>query len=582
MLTRNIHETVVDVVGFDIFSNGSEIEDSFAVESLMVSKCVNKIASSRLVLQDGSIAQEDFPSSNKDEFLPGSEIEIKIGYRDDRETIFKGVVIKHSLKSHEGESSKLIVELKDIAVKMTQGRKNKYFQEVTDSDVIEEILGEYESDANVEATTVTHTEMVQYYCTDWDFVVTRAEANGKLVFVDDGALTVGAPDLASQPVLDLVYGQNIKEFDASVDARDQYEAVSSKAWDYSQQQLVSSDGADPSLTDIGNIHNSDLAAVVGLDALLQQHGGRVSPEELQSLADARFLRSRLAKVRGRIRILGFSGVKPGDMIQLGGMGDRFNGIAFVSAVSHQYGLGSSWYTDLEIGLCQQWLIEKYDDVIAKPSAALLPPIQGLQIGVVTAIHDDPDGEDRIQIRLPIIDSENEGIWARVASLDAGENRGAFFRPEIDDEVIVGFVNDDPRDAIVLGMLHSSAKPAPIVASEENNEKGFITKSELKVLFDDDTKVITIITPNENKVELSDDGGSITLSDENGNSVLMDSSGITLDSAGDINITASGDVNIDGSNVNATASSSVVCEGSSGAEFKSSGVAKIEGSLVQIN
>jgi len=162
------------------------------------------------------------------------------------------------------------------------------------------------------------------------------------------------------------------------------------------------------------------------------------------------------------------------------------------------------------------------------------------------------------------------------------NRGAFFRPEVDDEVIVGFINDDPRDAVVLGMLHSSAKPAPIVASEENNEKGFITKSELKILFDDDTKIITIITPNENMVELSDDGGSITLSDENGNSVLMDSSGITLNSDGDINITAGGDVNVDGTNINITASSSVACEGSSGADFKSSGATTIEGSIVQIN
>lgn len=582
MPTRNINDTVLDIVGFNVFSNGSEIEDSFAVESLTVFKCVNKIASGRLVLQDGSIPLEDFPASNKDEFLPGSEIEIKMGYRGNNETVFKGIVIKHGLKSREGEPSKLIVELKDVAIKMTLGRKNKYFQEVTDSDIIEEILGEYEVDADVEASTVTHAEMVQYYCTDWDFVVTRAEANGMLVFVDDGSLSIKKPDLSSSPVLDLVYGQNIKEFEAYMDARDQYDGVMSIAWDYSQQAIVSSDGNDPMFTDIGNVDNGDLAGVIGLDALPQQHGGRVSTEELQSLADARFMRSRLAKVKGRIRILGFSEVRPGDVIQLGGLGDRFNGIAFVSSVGHFYGLGTSWYTDIEIGLCQEWLIEKYDNVQAKPSASLIPAIQGLQTGVVTAIHDDPDGEDRIQIRLPIIDPENEGIWARVASLDAGDGRGAFFRPEIDDEVIVGFINDDPRDAIVLGMMHSSAKPAPIVASEENNEKGFITKSELKILFDDDTKIITIITPNENKVILSDDEGSITVEDENGNSVVMDSSGITMNSDGDVNITAGGDVNIEGSNVNVTASSSVVCEGSSGAEFKSSGATTIEGSIVQIN
>ena len=582
MISRNIHDTVLDVTAFSIFSNGTELPDSFAVESLAVSKSTNKISSARLTLQDGSIPMEDFPSSNKDEFLPGNEIEIKMGYRDSTETIFKGLVIKHGIRTRENEPSQLIIELKDVAIKMTIGRKNRYFQEVTDSDIIEEILGEYEVEPDVESMTVTHPEMVQYYCTDWDFVVTRAEANGKLVFVNDGAITIKSPDLSASPVLDLVYGHNIKEFDACMDARDQFDGISSKSWDYSQQAIVSSDGADPMLTDAGNISGSDLAGVIGLDALPQQHGGKVSAEELQSLSDARFVRSRLAKVRGRLRILGYSEVKPGDVVQLGGLGDRFNGVAFVSSVGHHYGLGSSWYTDLEIGLSQEWLIEKYDNVMAKPSASLLPAIQGLHIGVVTAIHDDPDGEDRVQVKLPIIDPENEGIWARVASLDAGENRGAFFRPEVDDVVVVGFINDDPRDAVMLGMLHSSAKPAPITATEENSEKGFITKSELKILFNDDTKIITIITPNENKIELSDDAGSITLSDENGNSVLMDSSGVTIDSAGDVNIKASGDINVEGTNVNNKASANIVCEGSSGAEFKSSGTAKLEGALVQIN
>lgn len=582
MISRNIHDTVLDVTAYSIFSNGTELPDSFAVESLTVSKSTNKIASARLTMQDGSIAMEDFPSSNKDEFLPGSEIEIKLGYRDSTETIFKGLVIKHGIRTRENEPSQLIIEMKDVAIKMTLGRKNRYFQEVTDSDIIEEILGDYEVQPDVESMTVTHPEMVQYYCTDWDFVVTRAEANGKLVFVDDGTITIKSPDLSASPVLDLVYGQNIKEFDACMDARDQFDGINSKSWDYSQQEIVSSEGADPMLADAGNVSVSDLAGVIGLDALPQQHGGKISTEELQSLSDARFVRSRLAKVRGRLRILGYAEVKPGDVVQLGGLGDRFNGVAFVSSVGHHYGLGTSWYTDLEVGLSQEWLIEKYDNVMAKPSASLLPAIQGLHIGVVTAIHDDPDGEDRVQVKLPIIDPENEGIWARVASLDAGENRGAFFRPEVDDEVIVGFINDDPRDAVILGMVHSSSKPAPITATEENNEKGFITRSELKILFNDDTKVVTIITPNENKIELSDDGGSITLSDENGNSVLMDSSGITIDSAGDVNIKASGDINVEGTNVNNKASANIVCEGSSGAEFKSSGTAKLEGALVQIN
>ncbi|MDR8390614.1 type VI secretion system tip protein VgrG [Aliifodinibius sp. S!AR15-10] len=582
MLNRLLNTGVIDNPRFTILSNGTELSYDFVVHSISISKSVNKIPTAQLVLKDGDIPNEDFPTSNREEFVPGAEIEIQMGYRDEQETVFSGIVIKHGIKSQYKASSQLTVELKDPAIKMTVGRKNKYFKELTDSDIIQEIIGEYGLSADVETTSVTHAEMVQYHCTDWDFMVTRAEANGKLVFVDDGTISVKAPSLAGEPVAELVYGQNINEFDAEMDARDQFGGITSKSWDFAQQSVIESEATDPGLPEQGNVNASDLASVIGLDQLPYQHSGKVEGEEMQSWVDARFLRSRLAKIRGRIRILGLSKIKPGDVVELGGLGERFNGVAFVSAVGHYYGLDSSWYTDIQIGLSPEWLIELYNNVMEKPSSGLLPGIHGLQVGVVTAIHDDPDGEDRVQVRVPIIDPEDSGIWARVATLDAGDSRGTFFRPEVEDEVIVGFINDDPRDAVVLGMMNSSAKPAPITATEENNEKGIITRDELKLLFDDDKKSVTIETPNGNKVVISDDEGSISLTDENGNEVVMDSSAISLESVGDITIKASGDITIEGNNINQKANMQFKAEGASGAELSSSASAVIKGSIVQIN
>ena len=84
----------------------------------------------------------------------------------------------------------------------------------------------------------------------------------------------------------------------------------------------------------------------------------------------------------------------------------------------------------------------------------------MQIGVVTRLKNDPDGENRIMVRIPVIHKDDEGAWCRVSFLDAGNERGMFFLPEIGDEVIVGFINNDPRHGVVLGMLNSRAKPAP--------------------------------------------------------------------------------------------------------------------------
>src|SRR5262249_8908533 len=154
-----------------------------------------------------------------------------------------------------------------------------------------------------------------------------------------------------------------------------------------------------------------------------------------------------------------------------------NGLAFVSAVRHSIGDGN-WYTDIQVGLSPNWF-SKEDDVSALPASGLIPAISGLQIGIVTQLENDPDGEHRIQVRLPIIDKDADGIWARVACVDAGNERCSFFRPEVNDEVIVGFINDDPRQAVVLGMLNSSANPVPtdvFPENDDNNIKGFVTRS----------------------------------------------------------------------------------------------------------
>jgi uncharacterized protein involved in type VI secretion and phage assembly len=147
---------------------------------------------------------------------------------------------------------------------------------------------------------------------------------------------------------------------------------------------------------------------------------------------------------------------------------------------------------------------------------------------------------------------------------------------------LGFLGDDPRNPVLLGMLHSSAKPAPIVASDDNHEKGFVTRSEMKLLFDDDKKTMTFLTPNGNTAVLSDEDGGITLADESGNKLVMSADGITIESSADVLIKASGDVTVEGLNVSSAASAQLKVEGSAGAEISSGGSTVVKGSIVQIN
>ncbi len=214
------------------------------------------------------------------------------------------------------------------------------------------------------------------------------------------------------------------------------------------------------------------------------------------------------------------------------------------------------------------------------------------------INEDPDSEFRVLIQLPMITSGTDGVWARLAGFYASSGVGAYFFPEVNDEVIVGFLNDDPSSAIILGSVYSSAMAAPFTPDEQNNTKAIVTREKMKVTFDEEKKVITIITPSENQIVISDEDKGITLKDQNENSIKMSSSGIDIKSASNMTITANesitikgntgvtveasgGDVSVKGLNVNCTADVEYKAEGVN-SQVSGSAMVKIEGAMVMIN
>ena len=578
-------DTLLSATTFEIFSEGELVPPEIGYASITAQNAINRIPSARLVLFDGDVAEGDFSASAGELFVPGKTIEIKAGYNGESQTIFKGIIIRHGIEIIEGNTSKLVIELKDPSIKLTVGRKNKYFFDSKDSEIIEEIIGGYSGvSAEVEDTGTTHPSMVQYYVSDWDFILTRAEINGKLVFVEDSKVMVKKPEVSADPKLDLAFGENVVEFQAEMDARRQYATSKGFSWDKANQELKEVEASDPGLDIHGNFSPSELADIIGLSDFRLQHIGALDNTELQAWTDASLLRSRLSKIQGSIKVTGTNQIKPGDLVKLDGFGERFNGKAFVSSVYHEVTNQSGWFTHLGIGLEPKFISEVFDDILDRPAAGIIPAIKGLHVGKVTSL-EDPDGEHRVRIFIPVIEPSSEGIWARMASPDAGGGdaaRGMFFMPEVDDEVIVGFINEDPRDPVILGKLYSSAKPAPFEQTEDNFQKGLVTKTGLKLVFDDEVKSISLETPNGNKMTISDEEKGFVLEDENGNKVVLNSDGVQYESSKDFIIKASGDVKIEGVNIEIKASAELKAEGGAGAEFSSSGATNVKGSLVQIN
>ena len=195
-------EATHNVATFDILIDDQLVDPGYQVLYISVIKEINRIPSAKIILKDGDSADESFRISEEEEFLPGKSIRIKAGKDRDNQQIFKGVIVKHGIKVKENGETELILDCRDQAVKMTLGRRNFYYEERTDSEILEEVIGRYdELEHDIESTSSQHLEMVQYHASDWDFLLLRAEANGKLVTVDDGKISAKSPDTSADAAL---------------------------------------------------------------------------------------------------------------------------------------------------------------------------------------------------------------------------------------------------------------------------------------------------------------------------------------------------------------------------------------------
>lgn len=568
------------LVTFSIRVNGEALPLDLPVLSISVYNEVNRVSMAQISIADGDVALADWSVSNDTWFVPGNEIEIQAGYHSINEIIFSGIITKHALRVRENRSE-LNVECRDKAVLMTIARNSNLFAEVTDGDIAGTLLGAYGLSGTIGATPVTHAEIIQYDCTDWDFLMTRIESVGYVAIAANGKIDIAKPELQSTALATLRYGTNLVEFDAEIDGRKQYGNVIAQAWDPSAQDILEVVSNDPGWTTTGNITPASISSAAGTDEYKLRQPGRLTEEEAQHWADARLLRSRMAFMCGRAKVEGFSKAVPGITVALEGLGDRFNGMAWVSGVRHEISNGN-WLTDLQLGLTPKLHIEKFTDQ-SPAAAALVPGIKGLHTAVVTALEGDPDGEERIRIKIPSVSFDGEGNWARLAIPDAGNSRGQLFRPEINDEVVVGFIGDDPRQPVILGAMHSSVNAAPIPASDDNHQKGFTTRSGMHILFDDDKKILTLDTPAGNKLVLDEDAGGISITDQNGNKIVLSSDGIQLESVKDFIVKAKGDIKVESTlGLEAKAGTQFKAEGTAGMEISSSAITTVKGSLVQIN
>ncbi len=586
------------LASYTITANGSAIPGDYQILRIQIDQRINRIGRATLEILDGSANAENFTVSASSTFVPGAEITISLGYDTENKSVFSGIVTRQSVQVEGNSGPILSIECCDKAIKMSVGRRSTVYQNKTDSDVISALITQAGLSSDVASTSLTLAELVQYYCSDWDFMLSRADMNGLVVSTLNGKVSVFSPTKNTTSVLTVTYGDNLYQFSADMDAVTQLAEVKASAWDYATQKCISAT-ANNSLSGPGNISSKKLSAVVGLPAFTLQSAATLNNGALTEWSKAQMQKSELAKITGEVRVAGNAAVTPGAWLTLAGVGDRFDGDYFVSGVEHEFAEGN-WFTKASLGLSSLWFVQQHE-VMAPAAAGVLPGVEGLFNATVQKIDQDPDNAYRILVTLPLFDTEGHGVWARMANFYSSSGVGAFFLPEVGDEVIVGFLNLDPCFPVILGSLYSG-KRAPfsgLTPDADNSKKAIVTHSEMRIVFDDKESIMTITTKANNVIVLDDKKQQISITDQNKNAITLSSSGIELKSPASITIHAdqqvnisgnmgvsikasSGDVAISGMNVNAKADIALSAKGNVSAQVQGGAELTLKGAIVMIN
>lgn len=209
--------------------------------------------------------------------------------------------------------------------------------------------------------------------------------------------------------------------------------------------------------------------------------------------------------------------------------------------------------------------------------------QGVLVGIVTN-NQDPDKLGRIKVKFPRLSKDNESDWARVSALMAGKDRGTFFLPEVEDEVLVAFEDGDITRPYVLGGLWNGKDTPP-----ETNEDG---KNDIRIIKSRSGHIIRITDKSgEEKIEIIDKTAknSITIDSKTNTIAIVAEADMTITAKGEIKLTATKDMTlstkakfvVDAQEVAITAKVKAALGGAQ-IEVKASGNVDVKGAAINLN
>lgn len=563
--------------------------------------------------------QDDKAWKHQNSFAIGKKI--KIGFissttenknfeKEEKGYVLEGEITAIEAEFNEKSQAPIIIRGYDVSHRLHRGRYNRSFQNITDSDIVNQVIGEVGiSPGTITSTSIVHEYVFQENQTNMEFLRERAARVGFELYVQDGKLNFREPKQDEE--LALKWLKDIHSFRVRVTSSEQVSSVEVRGWDYTQKRpIVSTATKEKVITKTDNGTGSDTSTKFSTNPKMivvdqPVFSAKEAEKIAQSLCDELGGEFVNADAKGE----GNPKIRPGRVIKLTEMG-TYSGGYYVTESRHLFH-ERKYITEFSVrGL-------RGGDLLATLSPKThLQPGQTLLVGIVSN-NKDPKGWGRVRVKFPTLTEEHESNWARVVSAGAGFERGFDCLPEINDEVLVAFEHGDIHRPYVIGGVWNGTDPTPekvdddivggkvrlrtfktrvghklqFVEEDKGTKKGVYlnTTDGHNLRMNDSDKFAELQTTGGHKFRSDDSNKTITLSSTanititapqkisitvGSSSIELTPSGITIKTGGTLSIQSSGTASMQ--------SSGSLSVGSTALNISGSATVGITGGVVRIN
>ncbi len=486
----------------------------------------------------------------------------------------------------------------DHAYRMTLGNQVMTYTSVSYSDIVSDIARRNGLRASVDSTGTQYDYVLQAD-SDFGFVSELANRLGYDWWVNAKTLNFKKANSSTSSVT-LTMGENMRHFSVQASALHPGETTVT-GWDVALKQAVTAQGPTAAVAEkpdaalvVPFLTASDLASQAKLTTARDSAITQAEALQLAARATDTWVNSA---VIARGTCLVNDKLVPGGRVVIADAGPA-SGTYRVREVRHTYG-PRGFETRFTAGSRAP---RSLADTLAAPRTSSFRR-DNLVVGIVTAIGNTNGSPGDVKVKYPGVNNELESNWARIVNPGGGKSRGLTFMPEINDEVVLGFENGDPRRPIVLGGLFNGkdAQPAFKKTNGQIDTRQMTSRKGHTIEFgdgdsDEDQYIGLTLAGGNHQVKLGKTDLTATVPAGTPMTLKSGSSSIVISNSGEITLTgkkitlkADTDVELSGVNVKAAASAQFSAQGgivqikSNGtAEVSASGPVAVKGAIVQIN